>query len=75
MSLAKKHLTRLKSTSKNTNKVNNMYEYKVIKVVVKNAEKEMNGPAKQGWRVIEVSPDIARGMGLIVTLEREKEVL
>ena len=52
-----------------------MYEYKVIKVVVKNAEKEMNELAKQGWRVIEVSPDIARGMGLIVTLEREKEVL
>ena len=52
-----------------------MYEYKVIKVVVKNAEKEMNELAKQGWRVVAVSPDIARGMGLVITLEKEKETL
>ena len=52
-----------------------MYEYKVIKAVVKAAEKEMNELAKQGWKVIAVSPDIARGMGLIITLEREKETL
>ena len=52
-----------------------MYEYKIIKSVVKSAEKEINELAKQGWRVIEVSPDIARGMVLIITLEREKEVL
>ena len=51
-----------------------MYEYKIIKSVVKSAEKEINELAKEGWRVIEVSPDIARGMGLIITLEREKEV-
>ena len=52
-----------------------MHEYKVIKAVVKSADKEMNELAKQGWRVVEVSPDIARGMGLIITLEREKEEL
>ena len=52
-----------------------MYEYKVIKVVVKNSEKEMNELAKQGCRVVAVSPDIARGMGLVITLEKEKEEL
>ena len=52
-----------------------MYEYKVIKSVVKSAEKEMNELAKQGWRVVAVSPDIARGMGLVITLEKENEEL
>ena len=35
----------------------------------------MNELAKEGWRVVAVSPDIARGMGLIITLEKEKEEL
>ena len=50
-----------------------MYEYKVVKAVVKAAEKEMNELAKQGWRVVAVSPDIARGMGVIITFEKEIE--
>lgn len=31
----------------------------------------MNLLAKQGWRVITVSPDLARGYGIIVTYERK----
>ena len=49
-----------------------MYEYKVIKVGVNSSENEMNKLAKEGWRVIAVSPNVAMGMGLIVTLERAK---
>ena len=49
------------------------YEYKVIKVGVNAAEEEMNRLAKLGWRVIAVSPNVAMGMGVVVTLEREKE--
>lgn len=50
-----------------------MYEYKVIIVPVKKAEEEMNRLAKDGWKVIEVSPNVAMGYGLVVTLEREKD--
>ena len=50
-----------------------MYEYKVIIVPVKKAEEEMNRLAKGGWKVIEVSPNVAMGYGLVVTLEREKD--
>ena len=50
-----------------------MYEYKVIAVPVKKAEAEMNKLAQEGWKVIEVSPNIAMGAGLVVTLEREKD--
>jgi hypothetical protein len=50
-----------------------MYEYKVLVVPVKKAEEEMNKLAKEGWKVIEVSPNIAMGQGLVVTLEREKD--
>lgn len=49
-----------------------MYEYKVIKSSVNTAETEMNKLAKEGWRVVAVSPNVAMGMGLIITLEREK---
>lgn len=49
------------------------YEYKVIKTKVNDAEAEMNKLARDGWRVIEVSPNVAMGYGLVVTLEREKE--
>jgi len=51
----------------------NMFEYKVIKSSVNSAEEEMNRYAKQGWRVIEVSPNVAMGMGIVITLEREKK--
>ena len=47
-----------------------MYEYKVIDVPVKKAQEEMNRWAKEGWRVIAVSPNIAMGYGLVITLER-----
>lgn len=50
-----------------------MYEYKVIKSSVNSAETEMNKLAKEGWRVVAVSPNVAMGMGLIITLEREKK--
>ena len=48
-------------------------EYKVIKSSVNSAEAEMNRYAKDGWRVIEVSPNVAVGMGIVITLEREKK--
>ena len=47
-----------------------MYEYKVEVCKVKYAELRMNEMAKQGWRVIAVSPDIAAGYGVIITFER-----
>ena len=50
-----------------------MYEYKVIKVRVDLAEDEMNKYAKEGWRVINTSPNIARGYGLVVVLEKENK--
>lgn len=50
-----------------------MYEYKVIKSGVSDAEYEMNQLAKKGWRVVAVSPNIAKGMGVIITLERKIE--
>lgn len=48
-----------------------MYEYKVETYRVNEASGEMNEMAKQGWRVIAVSPNIAVGYGVIVTYERE----
>lgn len=50
-----------------------MYEYKVEVYKVKNAEKEMNKLAKGGWRVVAVSPDIAKLYGVVVTYERKKD--
>lgn len=47
-----------------------MYEYKVEICKVKGAELKMNQMAKQGWRVVAVSPDIAAGYGVIITFER-----
>ena len=49
-----------------------MYEYKVISTNVKEAEEVMNKYAKDGFRVIAVSPNIAKGYGIVITLEREK---
>ena len=48
-----------------------MYEYKVETYKVKAAEKEMNKLAREGWRVIEVSPNEAMGFGLVVVYERK----
>ena len=48
-----------------------MFEYKVAMYRVKDAENEMNLMAQKGWRVIAVTPNIARGCGIIVTYERQ----
>ena len=48
-----------------------MFEYFVHKYGVPEAADYMNALAKEGWRVIAVSPDIAKGFGVIVTFERE----
>ena len=48
-----------------------MYEYKVETYKIKDAEKAMNELAKEGWRVLTVSPDEARGYGIVVTYERK----
>ena len=50
-----------------------MIEYKVETAKVKEAEKLMNDLAKQGWRVIAVTPNQAMGYGLVITFEREKQ--
>ena len=50
-----------------------MYEYKVEIYKVKEAENAMNQMAKDGWRVVTVSPNLAMGYGVVVTFEREKQ--
>lgn len=50
-----------------------MYEYKVEVLKVKEAEQRMNELAKEGWRVLSVSPDVAKMYGIVVTFEREKQ--
>ncbi|MCM1290048.1 MAG: hypothetical protein NC132_06425 [Corallococcus sp.] len=47
-----------------------MYTYKVEIYKVKEAEEEMNRMANAGWRVIAVSPNLARGYGIVVTYEK-----
>ena len=47
-----------------------MYEYKVETCRVKVAEARMNQLAKEGWRVISVSPNIGATYGVVVTYER-----
>ena len=49
-----------------------MYEYKVIKTRVNDAEEEINSLAKQGYKVVSVTPNIAVGHGVVVFLERNK---
>ncbi len=48
-----------------------MFEYRVEVYMVKDAERAMNLLAMDGWRVIAVTPDHAKGYGIIVTFERE----
>ena len=50
-----------------------MYEYKVVTSLVNEAEKIMNDLAKENWKVITVSPNIAIGHGLVITFERKKK--
>lgn len=47
-----------------------MYEYKVLTMSVKECEDILNKLAKEGWRLVTMSPNIAMGMGVIVTMER-----
>ncbi|WP_195269239.1 DUF4177 domain-containing protein [Eubacterium sp. 1001713B170207_170306_E7] len=47
-----------------------MYEYKVLTLSVKESEKTYNQLAKEGWRVVSVISNLAKGMGVIATLER-----
>lgn len=49
-----------------------MYEYKVLTALAKKCEEVLNGYAKKGWRLAAMAPDQAIGMGLVVTLERQK---
>ena len=49
-----------------------MYEYYVEACNVREAERLMNELAVEGWRVITVTPDIARGHGVVITFERQK---
>ena len=50
-----------------------MHEYKVETCTIKSAEEQMNTLAKEGWRVIDVTPNKDAFFGLIVTYERQKE--
>ncbi len=47
-----------------------MFEYKVEVSRVNYAEYKMNELAKQGWRVVAVSPNIGSGYGVVITFER-----
>ncbi|MCR5567612.1 MAG: DUF4177 domain-containing protein [Clostridiales bacterium] len=49
-----------------------MYEYRVEIYGVRQAEREMNRLAAEGWRVIAVSPNIAVSHGIVVIYERQK---
>ena len=48
-----------------------MYEYKVLNLGVKECEEIFNQLAKDGWRLVTMSPNIAMGMGVIATMERK----
>lgn len=48
-----------------------MYEYKVLTVGVREAENVLNQLAREGWRLVQQTPNIAMGTGLVITLERK----
>jgi len=48
-----------------------MYEYKVLDLSVKECEKTFNQLAKEGWRLVTVSPNVAKMMGVIATMEKK----
>lgn len=48
-----------------------MVEYKVIVLKVKDMEETFNRLAKEGWKLITSSPNMAMGYGVVCTLERE----
>ena len=49
-----------------------MYEYKIETYKVRKAQVAMNKLAREGWRVIAVSPNMGIGYGIVVTYERKK---
>ena len=49
-----------------------MFEYRVGTYFVSKAEAEVNHMAADGWRVIAVCPNQARGFGIIVTYESRR---
>ena len=51
----------------------NRYEYRVETCTIARAEEVMNQAAREGWRVIAVTPNIAKGFGVTVTFERALE--
>lgn len=50
-----------------------MYEYKVLVLAVRKCEETFNQLAKEGWKLVTMSPDIVREMGVIATMERKIE--
>ena len=52
--------------------VRNMFEYRMEKYAVRDAEEKMNRMAADGWRVIAVCPNQAGSFGIIVTYERQR---
>lgn len=50
-----------------------MYEYKVLVIGVNQCEKVLNEAAKEGWRLAQMVPNHAAGIGMVVTLERMAE--
>ncbi len=50
-----------------------MYEYKVLVLSVRQSEDKLNQAAKEGWRLVTMVPNHAKGMGVIATLERKIE--
>ena len=52
-----------------------MFRYKVEDYRIKDAEEEMNKMARDGWRVIAVSPNVAKGFGIVVTYEKSVSVI
>jgi len=49
-----------------------MFEYRIEKYTVREAEEKMNRLAADGWRVVAVCPNQARCFGIIVTFERQQ---
>ncbi|WP_295763290.1 hypothetical protein [uncultured Oscillibacter sp.] len=51
-----------------------MYEYQVLTFLQpKECEAVLGQRAKEGWRLAAMCPDLAMGVGVIVTLERKAE--
>ena len=49
-----------------------MFEYRLERYTLREADEKMNRMAADGWRVIAVCPNQARCFGIIVTYERQR---